>query len=372
MFSSTPPMGWNSWNFFGWQNLNEKVLYETADAMISKGFVDAGYDYLCIDDTWMSSGRDASGNLICDQSRFPHGIKALADYLHERNMKLGIYAGAGVMTYANRMGSYGYEKQDADLFASWGVDFLKYDFGYQAPHTTPDVLMRRMGQALRECGRYIYFAACCPSADITTWAKSAGCATWRLCGDIKDSWESIMSVGKAAANLSHIAGPGKWNDPDMMVVGLGGEGFVGKIGGGCTDTEYATHFAMWCMLSAPLIMGHDVRNTRPEIAEILLNKELIAINQDELGVAAQVLPTRSYNDYILFKPLANGDIAFCLINESENPKRMILSWDYCGWDLNDKISIRDVGSHKELGIFIHAKDFIVEPHAALTLRVTRI
>lgn len=371
MLALTPPMGWNAWNYFGPKGINERVVRETADAMVARGYREAGYTFVNVDDCWMSLERDKNGRLQPNPEKFPSGMKALGDYLHERGLRFGLYAGAGVITYAGGAGSFGYEREDARTFAQWGVDLLKYDFGYVAPGTSAPHLFRRMGQALRESGRDILFSGCLGRKAVTEWMKTAGASMWRLSGDIKDSWESIVAVAKNALEMGPIAGHGAWNDPDMMVVGLNGEGYVGQIGGGCTLNEYSAHFSLWCMLSAPLLLGHDLRKEMPEMDRILLNKELIAINQDDLGVQAYALPPMSNGDIVLAKPLYNGDIAFCLLNETDAEKTMILSWDYCGWEMTDRIRLRDVTSHRDLGVFLHGSHFDVPARSAIVLRAHR-
>ncbi len=316
--------------------------------------------------------RDANGNLQPNPERFPSGMKALGDYIHERGLKFGLYAGAGVITYARCAGSFGYERQDAKKFAEWGVDLLKYDFGYAAPGQNETHLYRKMGQALRESGRDIIFSGCLGRKSVSEWMKSCGANLWRLSGDITDNWDSILKVATDAVGLEAFSGHSAWNDPDMMVVGLNGEGYVGKIGGGCTTNEYEAHFALWCMLCAPLLMGHDVRTTTPEIKTILQNKELIDINQDDLGIAAFKVPPLSNNDFILAKPLYGGDIAFCLLNTQETPKIMPLAWDYCGWEITDTVSLRDVIEHKEIGRFTGGMCANVQPHSVKVFRATRI
>lgn len=210
--------------------------------------------------------------------------------------------------------------------------------------------------------------------------RSVGANMWRLSGDITDQWSSIVHVAKNAMSVAPFSGPNGWNDPDMMVVGLDGEGWASGVGWmkpedvckGCTDNEYSAHFSLWCILAAPLLMGHDVRKTRPEIARILLNKELIAINQDDLGVQGYALPPMSNGDIILAKPLQNGDIAFCLLNEGDSPKKMILSWQYCGWEMTDRVKLRDVIAHVDMGEFVHGMYAVVEPHSARVFRATRL
>ncbi len=372
MLALKPPMGWNAWNYFGYMSINERVIRETADAMADFGFLDAGYNIVSVDDCWMSRERDGNGDLQPDPETFPSGMKALGDYIHERGLKYGLYAGGGVLTYCRRPGSFGFERRDATKFAEWGVDLLKYDFGYPAPGANPTHLFRRMGQALRESGRDIIFSGCLGKRQVSEWMKSCGANMWRLAGDITDSWNSIVNVALNAVGLEAYAGHSAWNDPDMMVVGLNGDGYVGKIGGGCTVNEYEAHFALWCMLSAPLLMGHDVRSTTPEILNILLNKELIDINQDDLGLSAFRIPELACQDVILAKPLYGGDIAFCLLNQFDNPKLMPLSWDYCGWEITDKVKIRDVIAHEDLGIYDSGICPKVEPHSVKVFRATRI
>ena len=363
LLAAKPPMGWNAWNYFGPGKINETVVRETADAMVEQGFRDAGYVYVSVDDCWMSVERDANGDLQADPVKFPSGMKALGDYIHERGLKFGLYAGAGVLTYAGRAGSYGYERQDARKFAEWGVDLLKYDFGYVAPGTNAPELFRRMGQALRESGREILFSGCLGRTSVTEWMRSTGASMWRLSGDITDQWSSIVNVAKNAMTVAPFSGPGGWNDPDMMVIGLDGEGWASGVGWmkeedvckGCTDNEYSAHFSLWCML-----------------ATILQNAELIAINQDELGIQGYTLPPMSNGDTILAKPLKNGDIAFCLLNEGDSPKKMILSWQYCGWEMTDRVRLRDVVNHTDMGEYVHGMYALVEPHSARVFRATRL
>ena len=380
MLALKPPMGWNAWNQFGPAWINETVVRETADAMVEKGLRDAGYTMVSVDDCWMTLERDENGDLQADPVKFPSGMKALGDYLHERGLQFGLYAGAGVLTYAGRAGSYGYERRDARKFAEWGVDLLKYDFGYVAPGTEAPELYKRMGQALRECGRVIIFSGCYGINTSHEWMRSCGAHMWRLRGDITDQWDSIVDSAKTAMPLGAFSGPCGWNDPDMMVVGLDGDGWASGKGWmseedrcrGCTVNEYGAHFALWCMLSAPLLMGHDVRQSKPEIEKILLNRELIAINQDDLAVPAYTLPPMSNHDIILAKPLYGGDIAFLLLNETDSPKKMILSWECCGWEISDRIKVRDVTEHTELGEFTTGLYSYVEPHSAKVFRAARL
>ncbi|HBL84225.1 MAG: hypothetical protein A2Y17_07780 [Clostridiales bacterium GWF2_38_85] len=368
MIALKPPMGWNSWNTFS-GNVSDTLIRETADYIVENGFLDAGYDIVSIDDCWMLRDRDENGNLVPDPEKFPNGIKALADYVHSKGLKFGIYEDAGTMTCAGFPGSFGHERQDAKQFAEWGIDLLKYDFCYSTPGCSDVNLYRRMGQALRETGRDIIFSGCWGNDGVWKWMRSCGAHMWRLTGDIFDSWESIEKVGFGALGLEAYAGPSGWNDPDMMVVGLNGQGYVGHIGGGCTTNEYQAHFALWCMLSAPLLMGHDVRKTTPEVKEILQNKELIAIDQDDAGIPAYKIP--GYSD-VLAKPLADGSMALGLFNREPNWKYMALSWDYCGWEVTDRVKLYDVIAHKDLGEFKCGATLRVEGHSCLIFKATRI
>ncbi len=371
MIALKPPMGWNCWNTFSW-NINEALIKETADYIVTEGYRDAGYSIVSVDDCWMKRERDENGRLVPDPEKFPNGMKAVGDYLHERGLKFGLYADGGVLTCAGFPGSFGYEREDAKQFAQWGIDLLKYDFCYSAPGCSDINMYRRMGQALRETGRDIIFSACWCVPDVWKWMRSCGAHMWRTAGDIFDSWGSVEKVGFGAVGLEAYAGPSGWNDLDMMVIGIKSEGYVGEIGGGCTLDEYRSHFALWCMLSSPLLMGHDVRKTTPEIKEILQNKELIAINQDDAGIPAyKIQSIRDYYD-ILAKPLANGDIAFAIFNREDTVKNIPLAWDYCGWEITDTVKLRDLLEHKELGTFKSNCSFRIESHACKVLRATRV
>ena len=374
LLAAKPPMGWNAWNYFGPGKINETVVRETADAMVEQGFRDAGYVYVSVDDCWMSVERDANGDLQADPVKFPSGMKALGDYIHERGLKFGLYAGAGVLTYAGRAGSYGYERQDARKFAEWGVDLLKYDFGYVAPGTNAPELFRRMGQALRESGREILFSGCLGRTSVTEWMRSTGASMWRLSGDITDQWSSIVNVAKNAMTVAPFSGPGGWNDPDMMVIGLDGEGWASGVGWmkeedvckGCTDNEYSAHFSLWCMLAAPLLMGHDVRKTRPELATILQNAELIAINQDEECRPPYLAGKSGEDQYFFIRHLSNNEFVLAYFNLSEAGHVYRYSASFadlgipyesgCGLELTDVFTGENPGVKRDY--FLPA----VEPH----------
>ncbi|WP_062431059.1 glycoside hydrolase family 27 protein [Herbidospora daliensis] len=319
----TPPMGWNTWNTFGC-NINETLIKQTTDAMVNNGMRDLGYQYVVVDDCWMDPNRDSSGNLQANLSRFPSGMKALGDYIHARGMKFGIYQAPLDRTCAQYFGAYpgatgslNHEAQDARQFAAWGVDYLKYD--WCSPTGTMDDQVRafaKMRDALAATGRPILYSINSNSIHDKTgprrnWGDVAN--IWRTTEDITNTWNSgqtngypmgIQNIVNVNAPLSGYAAPGSFNDPDMMVVGRGG----------MNDTEMRSHFALWAIMAAPLIAGNDVRNMDNATSTIMKNQNLIAINQDALGLQA----TQISNDgtrRILAKRLANGDVAVALFNQ---------------------------------------------------------
>jgi len=367
----TPPMGFNTWNTFSC-DINEQIIKEIADAMVNEGYLAAGYDTLTIDDGWAAKTRDENGRLFGDPEKFPNGMKAVADYVHSKGLKFGIYSDAGAYTCAGYPASYGNERIDAQTFADWGVDFLKYDYCFAPQGHGKDVIQyRRMGQALRETGRDIVFSVCWGVSTSPTWAKTAGGHMWRLTGDIADSWESISKVGFGALGLEPYAGPGNWNDPDMLVIGMYGKGYVGKIGGGANTNEYRSHFALWCMLAAPLFMGHDLRETPAECKEILLNKDAIAVNQDILGVQGYSVRGWEFEQAVA-KPLANGDVAVALFNDHPEYKQYrAISFEELGWDATDTVVAYDIWNHKVLGEFKGVVAMHIDPHDCAFLRLTR-
>jgi len=318
----TPPMGWNSWNKFGC-DVSEKLIRETADALVSSGMKEAGYQYVVIDDCWHGQ-RDAEGNIRPDAARFPSGMKALADYVHSKGLKLGIYSDAGAKTCGGRPGSRGHEYQDARTYASWGIDYLKYDWcnteGLKAEgaYTT-------MRDALYAAGRPVVFSICeWGNNKPWEWGKNVG-HLWRTTGDITNCWDceksfgtwsplSVMRILDLQRDLRAHAGPGHWNDPDMM-----------EVGNGMTASEDRAHFSMWAMLAAPLIAGNDLRGMSRETRDILTNREVIAVDQDVLGVQG----FRAYAEGTLevwLKPLQGGDWAVCFLNRGEAPRKVMFDW----------------------------------------------
>lgn len=334
MVVTKPPLGWNTWNTFG-ANINEQLILEAADAMVSSGLKDAGYEYVVIDDIWSLRERDENGRLVPNPEKFPHGMKYVADYIHAKGLKFGMYSCAGYETCAGFPGSYGYEWVDAQTFAEWDVDFLKYDFCYRPESVSPDVLYKRMGLALLNCGREILFSACSWGANKTRrWIKQTGANMWRSTGDIFDGWESVKMLAKSQIPYQEFNGQGCFNDMDMLIVGMNGKGNVGLKG--CTFEEYKLHFSLWALLNSPLMIGCDIRDMSEETKQILLNREVIAVNQDpaarqpfllnvEVDYAnnGDPLPASYYeSDALNFPQIAkfldNGDIALGIFNMTDN------------------------------------------------------
>ena len=308
----TPPMGWNSWNKYQC-NVSEVLIMGMADAMVSSGMKDVGYEYIVIDDCWQIS-RDENGNIVPDKDRFPHGMKYVADYVHSKGLKFGIYSSAGTVTCQKRPGGFGHEYQDALYYAKCGVDYLKYDWCGSSSQDAKSSYTN-MRDALYTAGRPIVFSICeWGSSKPWEWAGTVG-NLWRTTGDISDSWNSMIGIFDKQKDLARYAGPGKWNDPDMLEVG----------NGGMTTEEYRTHFSLWCMLASPLIAGNDIQNMTPETKSILLNKEIIAINQDTLG--RQATCYRDNVDYqIWVKGLSNNEKAICLLNKSDEKKTVLVDF----------------------------------------------
>ena len=330
MVKLTPPMGWNSWNTFG-ADINENLIRETADIMVEKGLLQKGYEYLVIDDCWSLRERDKDERLVADPAKFPNGMKAVADYVHSKGLKFGMYSCAGNLTCAGYPGSFEHEFIDAQTFAEWGVDFLKYDYCYHSPIIHGKYLYRRMGLALENCGRDILFSACSWGADEThEWIKSTGASMWRSTGDIFDTWQSVKDLMKQQERLHPYNGVGCFNDMDMLIVGMYGKGNVGLQG--CNDIQYKTHFAMWAFMGSPLMIGCDIRNMSPETEKILTNEELIKINQDPAcRQPVKLVGTWTGEDLLLYsKQLAGGDIAIGLFNLSDGKTQARLNLDEVG------------------------------------------
>lgn len=313
MIKNTPPMGWNSWNTFG-ADINEQLIFDTADKMVAEGLLASGYEYLVIDDCWALKERDENGRMVPDPEKFPHGMKAVADYVHSKGLKFGMYSCAGNLTCAGYPGSFEHEFIDAATFAEWGIDYLKYDYCYHSNIIPGKYLYRRMGLALQNCGRDILFSACSWGADNTAeWIRETGADMWRSTGDIFDSWESVKSLVDQQNSILPYGGIGSFNDMDMLIVGMYGKGNVGLEG--LNDTQYKTHFSIWSLFASPLMIGCDVRNMNQATKDILTNKKLIAINQDAACRQVFSVPQIFGGDIKIYaRFLNNGDIAIGMFN----------------------------------------------------------
>lgn len=378
--AATPPMGWNSWNTFQ-GNISEKLVMETADVMVSSGMRDAGYIYLVLDDAWMAKERDAkTGDLVPDPVKFPRGMKAVSDYVHSKGLKFGLYNCAGTLTCAGYPGTRGYEYQDARFYASVGIDYLKFDWcntngiNQKEAYTT-------MSKALKLAGRPILFSLCeWGGSKPWTWAAPVG-HIWRTTGDITDQFEGIKSRGSwsqlsvmkildSQDTLRAYAGPGHWNDPDMLEVG----------NRGLSENENRAHFTMWSMIDAPLIAGNDLRKMTPSTNAILTDKDIIALNQDALGIQAMKY-TKADSLETWVKPLANGDWAVCFLNRKTTPQAVNFDWSanvitdpVAKKSLDTKATtykLRNLWTKKDAGNTKKAFQSTVAPHDVVVLRLIK-
>lgn len=373
----TPPMGWNSWNKFGC-DVSEELIKSTADAMVSTGMKDAGYEYIVIDDCWHGE-RDSLGFIQPDPERFPSGIKALADYVHSKGLKFGIYSDAGWKTCGGRPGSRGREYQDAMTYASWGVDYLKYDWCYTDGLKAEGAYLT-MRDAIYAAGRPIVLSICEWGSDNPwDWATPVG-HLWRTTGDIYNcfdceydhgTWSSwgVLQILDMREGIRKAAGPGHWNDPDMM-----------EVGNGMSVNEDRTHFAMWAMQAAPLIAGNDLRNMSSETIEILTNKEAIAIDQDSLGVQGyKHIDEEDFEVWV--KPLVDGNLAVCFLNRTTDSMDISFDWtanamndpdfDYA-YDFNEtQYALFDVWANKKMGTTKKTLKASIPGRDVLMLKLTR-
>lgn len=363
----TPPMGWMTWNYFG-TDINENIIHEITDAMVANGMVKAGYNHIMIDDGWQG-GRDNKNNIIPDPQKFPSGIKALADYVHSKGIQLGIYSDAAQLTCAGYTASLGFEEQDAKTFASWGIDYLKYDYcGAPEDSNTAKTRYKKMANTLRNSGRQIVFSICeWGGRQPWFWAANAGGQLWRTTGDVRDSWQSVLYNLDINATLETHAGPGHWNDPDMLIVGLrGSKGPAGD--NGCNDIEYQSNMSLWCIMASPLIATNDVRNMNAETKRILMNDEAIAIDQDALGKQGfRKVNTKNWNVFV--KPLANGDYALAILNRSDTAQTADINFSELG--LDGKYEIRDLWLHENVGSSKNYKG-LVQIHETKLLRLKKL
>jgi alpha-galactosidase len=376
--AQTPPMGWNSWNTFQ-TKIDEPLLKGMVDTYVSSGMKDAGYTYFVLDDGWMSMERDQSGSLVADPKKFPNGMKEFADYVHSKGLKFGIYNCAGTKTCAGYPGTRGYEYQDARLYASWGVDYLKFDWCYAEGENAKEAY-GTMSKAIRAAGRPMIFSLCeWGSHQPWRWAKDVG-QLWRSTGDIglafdkpvtRNGWTplSVLNILDRQDSIRQYAGPGHWNDPDML-----------EVGNGMTYSEDKAHFSLWCMLAAPLMAGNDLRKMSDQTKTILTNKEVIAIDQDALGMEA----FRYYafdGIEIWVKPLVNNELAVCFLNRSNHPQNVNYEWK--GHAITDTVTkididfnnnsyrLKDLWTKKDVGTTDKTLKQNIGPHDVLVLKLSK-
>ena len=355
----TPPMGWNSWNKFAGK-VTDEVVRGVADAMVASGMKDAGYIYINIDDTW-EGPRDANGN-ITSNTKFPD-MKALADYVHSKGLKIGIYSSPGPKTCAGYEGSYGHEEQDAKTFAGWGIDYLKYDW-CSAGRIYKDEDMRpvyqKMGNALLATKRPIVYSLCqYGHENVWTWGDKVSGNLWRTTGDISDNWGAMSRIGFKQFDIAEYAKPGHWNDPDMLEIG----------NGGMTADEYRTHMSLWSLLAAPLIAGNDLRDMSEETKSILMNREVIAIDQDPDGKPVKRISPEDATSVITVRPLHGGAYAVGLFNKGEQPQEISVKWADLGIGKAGKI--RDLWKHQDVKPEKSDGDLVSVPtHGVVLLRVS--
>ena len=358
----TPPMGWNSWNCYK-ENVDEAKVKANADAIVKSGMKDAGYNYVIIDDGWQTSERNSEGHIIVNKEKFPNGIKHLADYVHNLGLKFGIYSAPGCFTCQKLMGSKGHEQTDANDYASWGVDYLKYDWcnfpktQVEAKQTSADscrAAFELMRKCLNNTGRPIVYSVNDDCGKVVKenslpWVKKVA-DLHRTGEDIKDNWDRMLFCLESTADLWQYAGPGYWNDPDLLEVG---NTSIERVWGNISKvkmnlTEYKTHFSLWCIVAAPLIASNNLETMKPEITEILTNKEVIAVDQDPLGKQGKRIHVEGDHE-VWSKEMSGGKLAVVLLNRSNNASDIKLEWKELGYQ--GKLKVRDLWEHKNLGRF---------------------
>jgi alpha-galactosidase len=380
----TPPIGWSSWNNFG-EDITEQLVVETIDAMIANGMRDAGYVFVNLDDGWQRyKGKRSEHPLEVDPKKFPRGMAWLANYAHERGMKLGIYSGPGQTTCAGYTGSEGHEREDARMFASWGIDHLKYDSccsHREAPKTELQRIFKTMSDALMAQQRGIVLHAChCGWGDIWEWAAGLGVNHWRIGQDISDDFNypgnrekyyfDVLDQLDRGVGLERYSGPGHWNDYDMLIVGLDGKSKQ-LVGSGASNIEYRTHFSLWAMVSSPMLVGADVRKLDAYSLETLTNKEIIALNQDAAGNVAQKV--RDDGDLEVFaKELSDGSHAVLLLNRGAATAEITFSPRRDMQVPMDRYSVRDLWQHRDMGTYEIPFTAEVQSHEARVFRIRQL
>ncbi|KAL4512006.1 hypothetical protein ABPG72_012851 [Tetrahymena utriculariae] len=355
----TPAMGWNSWNHFGC-NINEDLIKATADQIVNSGLAALGYNYINLDDCWQIS-RDSDGYIVEDKEKFPSGMKALADYVHSKGLKFGLYSDAGEYTCQKRPGSLGYEVKDAQRYAEWGVDYLKYDNCFNQ-NINPKKRYPPMRDALNATGRPIYFSMCeWGQYNPATWATEVG-NSWRTTGDISDNYSSFLSILDKQVGLEKYAHPGAWNDPDMLEVG----------NGGMTTYEYEAHFALWALLKSPLLIGCDLSNMSDDTIRILTNKEIIAINQDRLGIQGHRVKKSGlwFWSWQLWMGQLTDGVAVILFNTSAWERNLSFTFKEVG--IVGPATIRDLYQHEDLGVFTNSFSANVPKHGVVVVKVVPV
>jgi alpha-galactosidase len=350
----TPPMGWNSWNHFA-ERVDDRGVRAAADALVASGMKDAGYVYVNIDDTW-EAGRDAQG-IIQPNAKFPN-MKALADYVHSKGLKIGIYSSPAAKTCAGYEGSLGHEEQDAQSYAKWGIDYLKYDW-CQSSGTREEMIAAytKMHDALNKAGRPMVLSLCEYGWNkVWEWGLSVGGNLWRTTGDISDQYRVMAEIGFSQNGLEKFAEPGHWNDPDMLEVG----------NGGMNEDEYRTHMSLWAILAAPLIAGNDLTRMTPFTVELLTNREVIAVDQDSLGRQGYRIAQEGPFE-IWMKPLADGSKAVGLFNRQRNTEQMTVNLTLLGVD--GEASVRDLWLKKDLGTVSGKFSAYVPSHGVVMVRI---
>lgn len=375
----TPAMGWNSWNVFT-NALDEKLVMEIADAMVSTGMRDLGYQYINMDDYWHDSTRASDGRPVANPQKFPHGIKWLSDYVHSKGLKLGIYSDAGDKTCGKCFGGFQHEEIDAKVYAEWGVDLLKYDFCF-VPWKKKEALARykKMGDALKGSGRSVVYSICNWGLfKPWEWGAEVGGNYWRSTPDIFDFWSggipfmmSTMRIVKRQNKILEYGGPGHWNDPDMLIVGNYGNGKATGRNGmfkGMTDTEYQSHMSLWAIMNAPLLSSCDLRSMNEATKNTLMNPELLAINQDQAGGQPQLV-NKQKGIWVYKKILQDGSCAVAVFNTNVKQKPYDLSASLL--QLDGSLNVRDVWKHSDMGLLNKSLSLTLQGHETIVLRISK-